>query len=85
MRAVWDQVALLRGHRTAHRDLRRANVFVQDDGVPWLIDFGFSEVAVADGLLDADVAQMLASFGVVAGAERAVGGRCGGPRSHGVV
>ena len=73
MRAVWDQVALLRGHRTAHRDLRRANVFVQDDGVPWLIDFGFSEVAVADGLLDADVAQMLASFGVVVGAERAVG------------
>ncbi len=73
MRAVWAQVALLRDHRTAHRDLRRANVFVQDDGVPWLIDFGFSEVAVPDGILDADVAQMLASFAVVVGAERAVG------------
>ena len=72
MRGVWEQVALLREHRIAHRDLRRANVFVQDDGVPWLIDFGFSEVAVADEILDADVAQMLASFAVVVGAERAV-------------
>ena len=88
MRAVWAQVALLRDHRIAHRDLRRANVFVQDDGVPWLIDFGFSEVAVPDGILDADVAQMLASFAVVVGAERAVGAavdatrsRCGGRRT----
>jgi len=72
MRGVWEQVAILRAHRIAHRDLRRANVFVQDDGVPWLIDFGFSEVAVADEILDADVAQMLASFSVVVGAERAV-------------
>ena len=72
MRGVWAQVAILREHRIAHRDLRRANVFVQDDGVPWLIDFGFSEVAVADEILDADVAQMLASFSVVVGAERAV-------------
>jgi undecaprenyl-diphosphatase len=72
MRGVWRQVQLLRSHRIAHRDLRRANVFVQDDGTPWLIDFGFSEAAVGDGILDADVAQMLASFAVVAGAERAV-------------
>ena len=72
MRGVWTQVAILREHRIAHRDLRRANVFVQDDGVPWLIDFGFSEVAVADEILDADVAQMMASFAVVVGAERAV-------------
>ena len=72
MRAVWDQIALLHDHRIAHRDLRRANVFVQDDGTPWIIDFGFSEVAVPDGILEADVAQMLASFAVVAGAERSV-------------
>jgi undecaprenyl-diphosphatase len=72
MRAVWRQIAELRSHRIAHRDLRRANVFVQDDGTPWIIDFGFSEAAVDDGILDADVAQMLASFAVVVGAERAV-------------
>ena len=72
MTAVWEQVGLLRRHRIAHRDLRRANVFVAADGAAWLIDFGFSEVAVDDGILDADVAQLLASFVVVAGAERAV-------------
>jgi uncharacterized protein (TIRG00374 family) len=72
MREVWNQVGILRAHRIAHRDLRRANVFVQDDGVPWIIDFGFSELAVPDEILDADAAQMMASFAVVVGAERAV-------------
>jgi undecaprenyl-diphosphatase len=72
MRKVWEQIELLRRHRIAHRDLRRANVFVGDDGEPWMIDFGFSELAVSDGLLRADVAQMLASFVVVASPERVV-------------
>ena len=72
MRSIWGQIAELRAHRIAHRDLRRANVFVGDDQVPWIIDFGFSEVAVPDTILDADVAQMLASLAVVVGAERAV-------------
>jgi undecaprenyl-diphosphatase len=69
---VWKHIALLRRHRIAHRDLRRANVFVGADGRTYLIDFGFAEVAVDDGLLDADVAQMLASFAVVASPERVV-------------
>jgi len=73
MRSIWLQIGDLRAHRVAHRDLRRANVFVGDDQVPWLIDFGFSEVAVPETILDADVAQMLASLAVVVGAERAVG------------
>ncbi len=72
MRAIWEQIGDLRAHRIAHRDLRRANVFVGDDQVPWIIDFGFSEVAVQETILDADVAQMLASLSVVVGAERAV-------------
>jgi len=72
MNRIWAQVELLRRHRIAHRDLRRANVFVGDDAVPWMIDFGFSEVAVPDEILDADVAQLLVSLGVVVGAERAV-------------
>ncbi|MDY7106970.1 MAG: flippase-like domain-containing protein [Actinomycetota bacterium] len=72
MLAVWDQIAMLRRHRIAHRDLRRANVFVDDERRPWVIDFGFSELAVSDEILDADVAQMLCSFAVVTGAERAV-------------
>lgn len=72
MRSTWEQIAVLRQHRIAHRDLRRANVFVEHDGTPWMIDFGFSEVAVDQTILDADVAQMLSSLAVVVGAGRAV-------------
>ena len=72
LRAMWEQVAVLRRHRIAHRDLRRANLFVDDAGQPWIIDFGFSEVAARDDMLAADVAQLLASVAVAVGAERAV-------------
>lgn len=69
---VWDQVARLRRHRVAHRDLRLANVFLDDDDRPWIIDFGFSELAASDLLLATDVAELLASSTTVVGAERAV-------------
>jgi undecaprenyl-diphosphatase len=69
---VWEQVALLRTHRVAHRDLRLANVFVAEDRVVWLIDFGFSELAADDVLLDGDVAELMASTATVIGPERAV-------------
>ena len=69
---LWEQVALLRQYRIAHRDLRLANVFLSDDGEPWLIDFGFSEIAASETLLRADVAQLIASLSVAVGAERAV-------------
>ena len=72
MAAVFEQVALLRRHRIAHRDLRRANVFVDSEGSAWLIDFGFSELAVDDALLDAEVAQVLAALAIVAGPTRPV-------------
>ncbi|WP_040492299.1 lysylphosphatidylglycerol synthase transmembrane domain-containing protein [Ilumatobacter nonamiensis] len=71
MRSIWAQIEDLRSRRIAHRDLRRANVFVGSDDVPWIIDFGFSEAAVPQTILDADVAQMMASLSVVVGAERA--------------
>jgi glycosyltransferase 2 family protein len=72
MAAIWRQVAVLRQRRIAHRDLRLANVFAGADGEPSIIDFGFSELAAPHTLLDADVAQLLASLTVVAGPERAV-------------
>jgi len=74
MRDVWALIVQLRRHRIAHRDLRRSNVLVDDEGRPWLIDFGFSELAADDGLLAADVAQLLASLAVCVGVDRAVGG-----------
>lgn len=70
MAETWDQVRLLHAHRVAHRDLRRANVVLDRDGVPWLVGFRFSELAADEALLRADVAHLLASFAVAAGAER---------------
>jgi undecaprenyl-diphosphatase len=70
--AVWDQMKLLRAHRIAHRDLRLANIFLGDDGVVWMIDFGFSELAASDQLMATDLAELLASSSLQVGVERAV-------------
>jgi undecaprenyl-diphosphatase len=72
LQGVWRQVATLREHRTAHRDLRLANVFLGSDGKPWLIDFGFAELAATNGQLRSDVAELMTSTASVIGAERAV-------------
>jgi hypothetical protein len=70
--AIWEQVAVMREHRIAHRDLRLANVFLADDGAAWAIDFGFSEVAASELLLANDVAELTTSLASVVGAPRAV-------------
>lgn len=69
---IWIMVSQLHDHRIAHRDLRLANIFIGDDGSPFLIDFGFSELAASDQLLGTDVAELLASTAAVVGTERAV-------------
>jgi uncharacterized protein (TIRG00374 family) len=69
---VWSLVGQLRGAAIAHRDLRLANVFIADDGVPWIIDFGFAELAASDDLLARDCAELLASTSTAIGVERAV-------------
>ena len=71
--AIWDMVHELHRTRIAHRDLRLANMLIEPDGTPWLIDFGFSELAASDQLLGTDVAELLASTAAVVGTERAVG------------
>ena len=70
--SIWQLVAQLRRYRIAHRDLRLANIFLDDEGHVWLIDFGFSEVAAADLLLATDVAELLASSTLCVGTDRAV-------------
>ncbi|HTN79914.1 MAG TPA: hypothetical protein VMK16_09590 [Acidimicrobiales bacterium] len=70
--AVWGQVAHMRKHRIAHRDMRLANIFLAADGAVWMIDFGFSELAASDLLLANDVAEFTASSSLKIGAERAV-------------
>jgi undecaprenyl-diphosphatase len=72
LRGVWEQVAILREHRIAHRDLRRANILLDREGSPWLIDFGFSEVAAGQALLDADIAQLLVALALQVGVDPAL-------------
>ena len=71
---IWEQVTILREHGIAHRDLRLANVFLDDQGTPWIIDFGFSELAASEILLHNDIAELVTSSALLVGPERAV--RC---------
>ena len=74
---IWGLVGRLRDAGIAHRDLRLANIVVADDGVPWIIDFGFAELAAESALLARDDAELLASTAAVVGAERAVAAAIG--------
>ena len=69
---IWELVAEMRRGGIAHRDLRSANIFMAADGTPWIIDFGFAELAASDLLLDTDVAELLASTAPLVGVTRAV-------------
>jgi len=70
--AIWSLVTQLRDAAIAHRDLRLANIFIADDGAPWIIDFGFAELAADDDLLARDCAELLASTSTAVGVDRAV-------------
>jgi undecaprenyl-diphosphatase len=72
LRSIWRGVATMRTHRIAHRDLRLANVLLAPDGQPWLIDFGFAEIAATKEMLDTDVAELLSSTALKVGVTRAV-------------
>ncbi len=72
LRAVWSEVTKMHARYLAHRDLRLANVFLDDRGDVWMIDFGFSEVSADQVLLDTDVAELVMSTALKVGAARAV-------------
>lgn len=81
---IWSQVALLRSRRIAHRDLRLANIFLGADGRISIIDFGFSELAASDLLLDTDLAELLASLSLAVGAHRSVAAGVAGVGADGL-
>jgi glycosyltransferase 2 family protein len=68
---IWGQVERLHRRRVAHRDLRLANIMLARDGSPWIIDFGFSELAASDELLATDVAELIMSTALKVGPARA--------------
>jgi undecaprenyl-diphosphatase len=70
--AVWEQIRVLHDHGIAHRDLRLANILLDGSGRPWMIDFGFSELAASRLLLDNDIAEFVTSSATIVGPERAV-------------
>ena len=69
---LWAQVDKLHRAGIAHRSLRAANVMVSPEGLPRIVDFGFSELSATPRQMDLDVAELLASLAALAGEERAV-------------
>jgi uncharacterized protein (TIRG00374 family) len=69
---VWDEIQNLHAANIAHRDLRAANVFLQKNGKPWLIDFGFSEASAPAEAMVRDNVELLASLSLLVGAERSL-------------
>jgi len=70
---VWSEVAgLHRGGFAAHRALRAANVLVEENGRPVLIDFGASVASATSRLKAIDRAELLVSLACSVGVERAV-------------
>jgi membrane-associated phospholipid phosphatase/tRNA A-37 threonylcarbamoyl transferase component Bud32 len=70
---VWEQIVKLHKHNIIHKDLRAANVMIENKtGLPWLIDFGFSECAVDESAYYKDNIEFIASSATKVGAKRAV-------------
>src|SRR6266496_1435281 len=74
IRELWKQVDGLHRARIAHRSLRAANVVVDGAARPWIVDFSFSELGATQRQMALDIAELLASLAVIAGADRAVAG-----------
>jgi len=68
----WEQVAMLRMHRMAHRNLGAGNVVVDSAGDPWLVGFDRAKLAADDGELRSDIAELLFSTALCVGPQRAV-------------
>jgi undecaprenyl-diphosphatase len=70
LRELWGQVGRLHAAGIAHGELDAGNVVVDDDGQPWLVDFGSASVG-GERQRARDVADLLAALGPLVGPERA--------------
>ena len=69
---LWAQVGLLHRARLAHRDLRLANMMIDEHDRSWVVDFGFAEPSASDRALQRDTAELLASQSTRVAPERVV-------------
>lgn len=74
---IWDQLRRLQRAGIAHRDLRPANIVVDEQARPWLVDFGFAELSASQHRLAQDVAELLVSSALLVGPERAIAAAVG--------
>jgi glycosyltransferase 2 family protein len=72
LRSVWSMSQAMHRAGIAHRDLRAANLLVDDDGEAWVVDFGFAEVAASRQQMRHDVVELVASTAAVVGVRPAV-------------
>ncbi|WP_242587419.1 lysylphosphatidylglycerol synthase transmembrane domain-containing protein [Streptomyces sp. MST-110588] len=72
MHSAWRQVAALQSRRIAHRRLVGDALLVDRSGKIFLTDLRGGEIAAGDLVLRMDIAQLLTTFGLRVGAERAV-------------
>jgi membrane-associated phospholipid phosphatase/tRNA A-37 threonylcarbamoyl transferase component Bud32 len=68
---LWRQVGLLHRGGIAHGELVAANVLVDADSRPWLVDFDHAGAASDRALLERDRADLLAALTTLVGPERA--------------
>lgn len=72
MRDTWRQVQALQSRRIAHRRLAGDAILVDRSGKVIITDLRGGEIAAGDVVLRMDIAQLLTTFGLRVGAERAV-------------
>lgn len=71
LEATWRELLVLHSARVAHRGLTADGVLVDAGDRPWLVDLRGGEVAATDLQLRLDHAQLVATTGLVVGADRA--------------
>ncbi|OWA17214.1 TIGR00374 family protein [Streptomyces sp. CS159] len=77
LRDTWEQVRALQSRRIAHRRLVGDAILVDRSGTVILTDLRIGEIAAGDLLLRMDISQLLVTFGLRVGAERAVASAVG--------
>ncbi len=72
LESIWKEVKTLHDNHIIHRDLRAANIFLDDKNEPWIIDFGFSEASIKPESFYRDTVELVASLSLLVGIDRTV-------------